>query len=244
MKIYNLRKSLFMIVFGLLLIALVFTIAMTSVAQAEEKVFTIPASGGLDNLDPRVLLSTGHAVVQYGIFESLVRTHDGDLLPGMAETWEISDDGLTYTFHLRDAKWSDGKPVTAGDFVHAFVRMFEICPASSIFDDIKNGAQLRAGELPPEQLGVQAPDDKTVVITLKNPVPYFMGLIGMHLGSPGREDLANKFGDGYGATAESLASGATAESLASCGPFILKEWKHEDKLVLEKNPDYWNADKI
>lgn len=235
MKDFIVKNNLFKIVFGLLLIALVFTIAMTSVAQAEEKVFTIPLSGGLDNLDPRVLLSTAHAVVQYGIFESLVRTHDGDLLPGMAETWEISDDGLTYTFHLRDAKWSDGKPVTAGDFVHAFVRLFEICPASSIFDDIKNGAQLRAGEVLPEELGVQAPDDKTVVITLKNPVPYFMGLIGMHLGAPGREDLVKKFGDEYGATAESLTSN---------GPFILKEWKHEDKLVLEKNPDYWNADKI
>ena len=235
MKDFILKNNLFKIVFGLLLIALVFTISMTSIAQSGEKIFTIPLSGGLDNLDPRVLLSTAHAVVQYGIFESLVRTHDGDLLPGMAETWEISDDGITYTFHLRDAKWSDGKPVTAGDFVHAFVRLFEICPASSIFDDIKNGAQLRAGEVLPEKLGVQAPDDKTVVITLKNPVPYFMGLIGMHLGAPGREDLAKKFGDEYG---------ATAESLASCGPFILKEWKHEDKLVLEKNPDYWNADKI
>ncbi len=235
MKYFILKNNLFKIVFGLLLIALVLTITMTSIAQSGEKVFTIPLSGGLDNLDPRVLLSTAHAVVQYGIFESLVRTHDGDLLPGMAETWEISDDGMTYTFHLRDAKWSDGKPVTAGDFVHAFVRLFEICPASSIFDDIKNGAQLRAGEVLPEELGVQAPDDKTVVITLKNPVPYFMGLIGMHLGAPGREDLVKKFGDEYGATAESLASN---------GPFILKEWKHEDKLVLEKNPDYWNADKI
>jgi len=235
MKVFNLRKNLAKGVFGLLLITLVLIVTMTSVAQSEEKVFTIPANGGLDNLDPRVLLSTAHAVVQYAIFESLVRTHDGNLLPGMAESWEISDDGITYTFHLRDAKWSDGKPVTAGDFVHAFVRMFEICPASSIFDDIKNGAQLRSGEVSPEQLGVQAPDDKTVVITLKNPVPYFMGLIGLHLGSPGREDLATEFGDGYG---------ATAESLASCGPFILKEWKHEDKLVLEKNPDYWNADAI
>lgn len=235
MKDFILKNNLFKIVFGLLLIALVFTISMTSIAQSREKVFTIPLAGGLDNLDPRVLLSTAHAVVQYGIFESLVRSHDGELLPGMAETWEISDDGMTYTFHLRDAKWSDGKPVTAGDFVHAFVRLFEISPASSIFDDIKNGAQLRAGEVLPEELGVQAPDDKTVVITLKNPVPYFMGLIGMHLGAPGREDLVKKFGDGYGATAESLASN---------GPFILKEWKHEDKLVLEKNPDYWNADKI
>jgi len=175
MKVFNLRKNLLKGVFGLLLITLVLIITMTSVAQSEEKVFTIPANGGLDNLDPRVLLSTAHAVVQYGIFESLVRTHDGNLLPGMAESWEISDDGMTYTFHLRDAKWSDDKPVTAGDFVHAFVRMFEICPASSIFDDVKNGAQLRGGEVPPEELGVKAPDDKTVVITLKNPVPYFMG---------------------------------------------------------------------
>ena len=90
MKVFNLRKNLLKGVFGLLLITLVLIITMTSVAQSEEKVFTIPANGGLDNLDPRVLLSTAHAVVQYGIFESLVRTHDGNLLPGMAESWEIS----------------------------------------------------------------------------------------------------------------------------------------------------------
>jgi len=113
--------------------------------------------------------------------------------------------------------------------------MFQICPASPIYDDIFNGAELRAGKVPPAELGVKAPDDKTVVITLKNPAPYFYDLIGSSFGAPGREDLAQKFGDGYG---------ATAESLASCGPFTLTEWKHEDKLVLVKNPNYWNADKI
>ena len=208
---------------------------LVSYGAAAEKVLHISADGGMDNLDPRVLTSRRQQIVQYAMFEPLVRSHAGELMPGMAESWEISDGGITYTFHLRDAKWSDGKPVTGGDFVHAFVRMFQICPASPIYDDINNGAQLRAGDVPPEELGVQAPDDKTVVITLKNPAPYFLGLIGSSFGAPGREDLANKFGDGYGATAESLASN---------GPFILTEWKHEDKLVLEKNPDYWNADKV
>lgn len=222
----------------ILVIFVMFLVLLGSQAlyvAAAEKVLHIPVERGLDNLDPRVLTSTNHQLIQFAMFEPLVRTHAGELMPGMAESWEMSADGKTYTFHLRDAKWSDGKPVTGGDFVHAFVRMFQICPASPIYDDINNGAQLRAGEVPPEELGVQAPDDKTVVITLKNPAPYFFGLIASSFGSPGREDLAEKFGDGYG---------ATAESLVSCGPFILTEWKHEDMLVLEKNPDYWNADKI
>jgi oligopeptide transport system substrate-binding protein len=153
----------------------------------------------------------------------------------MAKSWDVSPDGMTYTFHLRDAKWSDGKPVTGKDFVHAFVRMFQICPASPIFDDIKNGAELRGQKVPPSELGVKAPDDKTVVITVKNPVPYFLDLIGSSFGSPGREDLVAKFGDGYG---------ASVESLASCGPFIFKEWKKQDKVVLVKNPAYWNAKAI
>lgn len=206
-----------------------------SEAATEEKIMHIAVNIGLDNLDPRILTSTSHQLVQFAIFEPLVRTHNGDLFPGMAESWEISDDGKTYTFHLRDAKWSDGKQVTGDDFVHAFVRMFEICPASPIYDDIKNGAELRSGEVAPNQLGVQAPDEKTVVITLKNPAPYFMGLIGSSFGSPGRKDLADKYGDEYGARAETLASN---------GPYILEEWKSEDKLVLVKNPDYWNADEI
>jgi len=218
---------------SLILVLLVFT--LLSPVVAAEKVLYLPLASSLDNLDPRILTSTAHQLVQFAIFESLVRTHQNDVLPGMAERWEVSEDGKVYTFYLRDAKWSDGKPVTADDFVHAFVRMFEICPASPIYDDILNGAQLRAGEVPPEELGVKALDEKTVQITLRNPVPYFLSLIGHSFGSPGRADLVEKFGEGYGASAESLASN---------GPFVLKEWKHEDMIVIEKNPDYWNADAI
>jgi oligopeptide transport system substrate-binding protein len=204
-------------------------------AVAAEKVLYLAANAEFENLDPRVLTSVGHQLVQFGFLEPLVRTHLNQVLPGMAISWEVSKDGMTYTFKLRDQKWSDGKAVTAGDFVHAFVRMFQVCPASPIYDDIKNGAQLREGKVPPADLGVKATNDKTLVITLKNPAPYFLDLIGSSFGAPGREDLVAKYKDGYG---------ASVESLPSCGPFILSEWKKEDKVVLVKNPNYWNAKEI
>src|SRR5262245_58920565 len=86
--------------------------ALGGQARAESKVLTmaVPGNAALDNLDPRVLLSTSHQAVQMAIFDSLVRSKGTDIVPAAAETWEISPDGKTYTFHLRDAKWSDGKP--------------------------------------------------------------------------------------------------------------------------------------
>jgi oligopeptide transport system substrate-binding protein len=197
----------------------------------------VGGTGGvaLDNLDPRVLLTTNHQAVQIAIFDSLVRSKGAEIAPGAAESWEISEDGRTYSFHLRDAKWSDGKPVVGGDFVHAFQRMFVASGASQIYDDILNGAEVRGGSKTPDELGVAAPDDRTVVITLKNPTPYFLGLISSSYAAPGRADLLEKFGDAYGASAESMAYN---------GPFILSQWENENQLVLTKNPDYWDAASI
>lgn len=208
-----------------------------TVLAQDGKVLTMAfdAGAGLNNLDPRILLTEDHGEVQLAFLDPLVRSYGPDVQPGAAESWEISDDGMTYTFHLRDAKWSDGVPVKAGDFVHAFTRMFQSAPASAIYDDILNGADLRAGKAKPEDLGVKAPDDKTVVFTLRAPAPYFLGLLTSHFAAPGRADLVEKFGDGYGASIESLPSN---------GPFILTEWENEDKVVLKKNPDYWNAANI
>jgi len=100
----------------ILVVLLVLLGSQVLYAAAAEKVIYLSADAGLDNLDPRVLTSTSHQLVQFAMFEPLVRTHAGELMPGMAESWEMSADGKTYTFHLRDAKWSDGKPVTGGDF--------------------------------------------------------------------------------------------------------------------------------
>lgn len=206
---------------------------MTSSAQAE-KVLTMAfdANAGLNNLDPRTLLTEDHGEVQLGFLDPLVRSYGTDVQPGAAEKWEISEDGMTYTFHLRDAKWSDGVDVTANDFVHAFTRMFQSAPASAIYDDILNGAALRGGTAKPEELGVKAPDPKTVIFTLRAPAPYFLGLLTSHFAAPGRADMVQKHGDAYGASVESLPSN---------GPFILTEWENEDKVVLKKNPNYWNA---
>jgi len=225
--------------FAVTLLAGVSALSLGLPAAAQEaKKLTMPFQvgvNGLDNLDPRVLLTDSHQSVQTGIFESLVRSTGNDFKPGAAEKWEVSADGKTYTFHLRDAKWSDGKPVVGGDFVHAFQRMFISSAASQIYDDILNGAELRGGSVKPEELGVKAPDDKTVVFTLKNPTPYFTGLISSAIAAPGRADLVEKFGDKYGASADSMAYN---------GPYLLDRWENENIVVLKKNPDYWDAANI
>jgi oligopeptide transport system substrate-binding protein len=227
---------------GAILAAALGSTALTGGALGADKVLTLPVAVGavggsaaLDNLDPRVLLTTAHQAVQMAIFESLVRSKGPDIVPGMAEKWEISPDGKTYTFHLRDAKWSDGKAVTAQDFVDAFVRMFTTSGASSIYDAIQNGAEVRGKKADASTLGVKAPDDKTVVFTLTSPTPYFLGLLTSAYSAPSRADLIAKEGDAYGTSAASMAYN---------GPFILTEWSNQDKLVLKKNPDYWDAKDI
>ena len=222
---------------GALLVAALGTTALTPAAFAADKVLimAVPGNAALDNLDPRVLLTTSHQAVQMGIFDSLVRSKGADIVPAAAEKWEISADGKTYTFHLRDAKWSDGKPVTGQDFVDAFTRMFLTSGASSIYDAIQNGAEVRGKKADPSTLGVKAPDDKTVVITLTSPTPYFLGLLTSAYSAPSRADLIAKEGDKYGTTADSMAYN---------GPFILTEWSNQDKLVLKKNPNYWDAANI
>lgn len=219
-----------------LMAAVLSTSAFTAPAFAD-KVLTmnVPGNQALDNLDPRVLLTTSHQAVQMAIFDSLVRSKGADIVPAAAEKWEISGDGKTYTFHLRDAKWSDGKPVTGQDFVDAFVRMFTTSPASSIYDAIQNGAEVRGKKADAATLGVKAPDDKTVVFSLTGPTPYFLGLLTSSYAAPSRQDLIDKQGDKYGTTADSMAYN---------GPFILTEWSNQDKLVLKKNPNYWDAANI
>jgi oligopeptide transport system substrate-binding protein len=219
------------------LVAATLTSTALSRPAFADKVLTmaVPGNQALDNLDPRTLLSTNHQAVQIAIFDSLVRSKGADIVPAAAEKWEISGDGKTYTFHLRDAKWSDGKAVTAQDFVDAFVRMFKTSPASSIYDAIQNGAEVRGKKADASTLGVKATGDKTLVMTLTGPTPYFLGLLTSSYAAPSRQDLIDKEGDKYGTTAGSMAYN---------GPFILSAWSNQDKIVLKKNPNYWDAANI
>jgi oligopeptide transport system substrate-binding protein len=205
--------------------------------QAKEIAFTIGAE--VPSLDPQKATDTYAILIGHHIFEGLVRVHNGQVQPGIAEKWEVSEDKTTYTFHLRDAKWSDGKPITAYDFEYAIKRLLDPKTASEYAFQgyyIVNGEEYNKGKITdPNQIGVKALDEKTLQIKLKVPVKYFESLLSFISFMPVRKDFVEQMGDKFAADADKLLYN---------GPFILKEWKHEQELVLEKNPNYWNKNAI
>jgi len=203
-----------------------------------ELVFAIGAE--VPSLDAQIATDTYSIMVGNAIFEGLVRVHDGKIYPGMAEKWEISPDGKTYTFHIRDnAKWSDGSKVTAYDFEYAIKRLLDPATASEYAYQgyyILNGEEFNTGKIKDaNQVGVKALDEKTLQITLKVPTKYFLSLMNFISFMPVKKEVVEKYGQKYAADADKMLYN---------GPFILKEWKHEQELVLEKNPNYWNKDAI
>lgn len=208
-------------------------------APAEEKVLRMAQTTEPPNLDPQTSTDTVSFEVLNGIYEGLVRVHDGEVKPGIAETWDISEDGLTYTFHLRDAKWSDDKPVTAQDFEYAVIRLLDPALASEYAFQgyyLVNGEEFNTGAITdPSQVGVKALDEKTIEFKLVAPTKYFLALMGFGSFMPTRKDIAETHGTAFASEADKAVYN---------GPFILKEWKHEESLTLEKNPGYWDADSI
>jgi oligopeptide transport system substrate-binding protein len=174
----------------------------------------------------------GH--IQEGLTE--IGPH-GEIVPGVAESWEIRD--LSATFHLRkEAIWSDGKPVTAKDFVFAWRNVVDPANASEyafIMFPVKNGEAINAGKLPLTALGVHAVDDRTLEVELERPCPYFLGLSAFKTYDPIREDFYRARPGRYGASPEDLLSN---------GPFVLTRWDQDSSITLTKNPRYWNAKSI
>lgn len=203
----------------------------------------------LHEFEPESLDTTRSSVstawrAQTPLFEGLTRvemTEDGveKIVPGMAEKWEHNEDGTEYTFYLRDAVWSDGVPVKAQDFEYAIKRLLDPKTASKygwFFGGIiKNATEFNSGQCSADEVGIYAVDEKTLKIELAKPIPYFMQLTYFIVSSPLRQDIAEKYGDAYGQEAEQIVSN---------GPFILKEWQHDSKLVYEKNPNYWDAENV
>ncbi|MGE5632969.1 MAG: peptide ABC transporter substrate-binding protein [Caulobacteraceae bacterium] len=208
-------------------------------AQSEKKI-SIPMESEPPNIDPQIGTDLYSFFVAGHVLEGLVRVYDGKVQPGIAEKWEISPDGLTYTFHLRDSKWSDGVPVKAQDFEYSILRLLDPKTAAGYAEVmgfyIKNGEKYYKGEITDKsQVGVKATDDKTLVITLENPTGYFLRLLGFVAFLPARQDLVEKFGEAYAAEPDKMAYN---------GPYMVKEWKHEESLTMVKNPNFWDADKI
>ncbi|MCK3778866.1 peptide ABC transporter substrate-binding protein [Ensifer sesbaniae] len=159
----------------------------------------------------------------------------GKIIPGVAETWELSDDGTVYTFKLRaDAKWSDGSPVTAEDFVFSFRRVEDPKTAAgyaNILFPIKNAEKVNKGELPTDQLGVKAVDEKTVEITLERPTPFFLELLAHQTALPVSKASVEKNGNDF------VKPGV----MVSNGAFTLTAHVPNDSLTVVKNANYWDA---
>ena len=168
---------------------------------------------------------------------------DGQAVPAIAESYELSDDGLTYTFHLRsDAKWSNGTPVTAADFVFAWQRAVDPAVASeyaymlSDIGQIKNAAEIIAGDMDKSELGVTAVDDTTLQVELNVPVSYFLSLMYFPTFYPVNEEFFNSCGDTFATSPETTLSN---------GAFILDSYEPAATAFhLTKNADYYDAGRI
>jgi oligopeptide transport system substrate-binding protein len=158
----------------------------------------------------------------------------GEPIPGAAERWESSPDGLTWTFHLRDHQWSDGMPVTAGDFIYAWRRILDpktAAPYAYYLYLIKNAQAVNTGKLQGSELGVSAPDDKTLVVTLEHPAPYIVEYMTHVSTYPVPRHVVEAKGDTW----------ARAGSYVANGPYTLVEWIPNDHVTLEKNPRFYDA---
>lgn len=208
-------------------------------AAAGGGVVTHNLNSELKSIDPALNTAVdGHQVI-YGVFEGLCRLDERDQgIPGIAESWDISEDNLTYTFHLRDAKWSDGQPVKASDFVYAWKRAVDPATAAEYGYQmyyLKNGEAINNGEKPVDELGVKAIDDKTLEVTLENITPYFLQLTAFPTYMPVREDVVSADPEGWALNMDTYIGN---------GPFKVQEWKHDDVLKLVKNENYYDADKV
>ncbi|TBX38576.1 peptide ABC transporter substrate-binding protein [Bacillus thuringiensis] len=174
--------------------------------------------------------------VMRNVFEGLyILGEDNKVIPGVAKSYEVSEDKKTYTFHLRDSKWSNGTPVTAADFVFSWKRAVNPNTAAEyafLFFDIKNAKRINSKELPVDQLGVKEIDDKTFEVQLEQPIPYFIDLTTFATFLPINEKYFKLQGKQYGLEANQLVYN---------GAFTLDNWKHEQGFQLKKNSNYWDA---
>jgi oligopeptide transport system substrate-binding protein len=186
-------------------------------------------------LDPAIVTGQLEGRICLALFEGLTtRNAKGDIIPGMAESWTISRDGLTYTFTLRSGlKWSNGDPLTASDFLNSWERVLNPATASEYSYQLYylvNGEAYGTGKLTDfSQVGVKAPDDRTLVVTLTHPTAYFLELTSFQTLCPVHLLTVKKYGNDW------IKPG----KMVSNGPYVLKEWRLNDYILVEANPYYW-----
>jgi oligopeptide transport system substrate-binding protein len=196
------------------------------------------------DIDPQTIVGLPEEYITLALFEGLVSYDPKDLhpVPGVAKSWEISPDGLVYTFHLREeAKWSNGEPVTAQDFVQSYQRMLTpalaVQYAYMIFNYVAGAKDYYDGKLKDfSKVGIKAPDGHTLQITLVNPTPYLLKAMCHCAWFPVPISTVAKFGGLDRKGTDWTRPG----NFVGNGPFRLKAWLTEQKIVVERSPTYWD----
>lgn len=194
-----------------------------------------------DDLDPGTSAETFADPAIINCFEGLVTTDENETpVPGVAESWTISPDGTVYTFKIRkNAAWSDGKALTAGDFDYSWKRVLDPAVgaknAGMLYSFIKNGEKCYNGELPMDQAGIRVIDDYTIEVTLEAPTPYMLQMFAFRCFYPVRKDIVEADPEGWHRKAETYIGN---------GPFMVKEMNFGESIVLVKNEHYWDAGNV
>ena len=188
-----------------------------------------------DTLDPQRARTDGAFNILRDVFEGLTAVGpDGSAVPAAATSWTVTPDGLEYRFQLRDGlRWSNGDRLVAGDYVAGMRRLVDPATASpyaQILEPVVNAAEITRGEKPATELGVTAPDERTVVIRLRNPAPYLLGL----LAQPGTFPVHGP------SLAANGAEFARPGKMLSNGAFVLEDWVLGSHVVIRRNRNYWN----
>ena len=215
------------------------TDATEATASTGEKILSVQVGPDPETIDPALNSAVDGGNMLLHSFECLLAVDEnGQLVPGQAESWETSEDGLTWTFHLRDGlKWSDGSDLTANDFVYSWKRVCDPMVAAPYADTVLSmvAGYDKAIEGDLDALQVVAQDDNTLVVTLNAPCSYFGSLAAFATLSPVQEATVEANGDAWATSAETYISN---------GPFYVSEWVPGSYIMMSKSPYYWNADAI
>ena len=222
----------------------------TTQTAAGKKILTIQLGPDVESIDPALNSAVDGANYILFAFDNLLKMDkDGKVVPGLAEKYEVSDDQLTWTFHLRDGlKWSDGSALTADDFVYSWQRLVDPSVAAPYaqtvlgmvegYDDAIGRPDADGNttvDPDPTKLKVEAPDEKTLIVHMAKPTPYFDKLAAFVSLSPVKKDVVEANPDGWS---------IDPKTYISTGPFKLTGWEPGSYLMFEKNENYWDADSI
>ena len=207
-------------------------------ADEKDQILRIGIQAHPQSIDPILNIGIHGAPIIEACFEGLVKVgYDSQFYPGIAKSWEVSEDKKVYTFFLRESRWSDGKALTAHDFVDSWVRALQPESGAPYADQlfvIKNAEAFHRGKVSRSELGVKAVDDRTLEVKLMSPVPYFLDLVGFYTFFPTPKHVIDAHGDSW----------TNPENIVCNGAFFLSRWEMNHVIEVKRNRSYWNDSNV